>query len=85
MLRCVATVADIGCDVLTNKQIGPHSRWRHFSTPRQPDLLAPVLTEWKHSGLDAMEIARRLIDLFVVSVLVDGELRHSQSSPSALD
>lgn len=64
-------------------QIKPHSRWRHFATPKQPDLLQPILEQWRQNGIEQLEIARRLIDLFVVSVLVDGErnscIQHSSS------
>jgi hypothetical protein len=31
------------------------------------------LAKWQVDGVEPIEVARRLIDLFVVSVLVDGE------------
>ena len=53
-------------------QIPPHSRWRHFATPTTADILQPVIDEWSTAGVRSIEIAKRLIDLFVVSVLLDG-------------
>ncbi|KAL7416831.1 DUF1688-domain-containing protein [Mrakia frigida] len=52
--------------------IPPHSRWRHFCTPSNPDLLGPLLASWQSDpSLTPLEIAKRLLDLFVVSVLLD--------------
>jgi hypothetical protein len=56
-----------------------HSRWRHFCTApisspsdtsgkKRIDVL---IEEWKQSGTDMKEIVKRLLDLFVVSVLLD--------------
>ncbi|KAI4751999.1 DUF1688-domain-containing protein [Aureobasidium sp. EXF-3400] len=50
--------------------IPPHGRWQHFNVggiPRIDDLNL----QWKHDGQNRIEQARRLIDLFVVSVLLD--------------
>lgn len=50
--------------------IPPHGRWQHFNVggvPRIDDLNK----QWKHDGCDRKEQARRLIDLFMVSVLLD--------------
>ncbi|KAI4848545.1 DUF1688-domain-containing protein [Aureobasidium sp. EXF-8845] len=50
--------------------IPPHGRWQHFNVggvPRIDDLNL----QWKNNGQDRKEQARRLIDLFVVSVLLD--------------
>jgi hypothetical protein len=50
--------------------IPPHGRWQHFNVggvPRIDDLNL----RWKHDGQNRNEQARRLIDLFVVSVLLD--------------
>lgn len=57
--------------------IPPHSRWRHFVTPKKGDQLGPVVDTWEKDGVDKREVAKRLIDLFVVSVLLDGESRPS--------
>ncbi|KDQ54086.1 hypothetical protein JAAARDRAFT_38699 [Jaapia argillacea MUCL 33604] len=50
--------------------IPPHGRWRHLDAglPR----VEPLIERWKASeGLDTKEITKRLIDLFLVSVLLD--------------
>ncbi|KAF9037393.1 DUF1688-domain-containing protein [Hymenopellis radicata] len=47
--------------------IPPHGRWRHFDSGRER--VAPLLKSWK--DLDAKEACKRLIDLFVVSALLD--------------
>jgi hypothetical protein len=46
--------------------IQPHSRWRHFG-----DRLEPILIAWDKDGVPFIEKARRLVDLFVISVLLD--------------
>jgi hypothetical protein len=53
------------------EQIPPHGRWRHFN--QDQDRIQPLMDKWKSSSslLDESEISRRLIDLFVVSVLLD--------------
>ncbi|KAG1217193.1 hypothetical protein G6F35_009378 [Rhizopus arrhizus] len=48
-------------------KIPPHSRLRHFDYQQFEALRA----RWKQDGIDRIEQARRLIDLVVVSVLVD--------------
>lgn len=48
-------------------KIPPHSRLRHFDHQQFEALRA----RWKLDGIDRIEQARRLIDLVVVSVLVD--------------
>ena len=52
-------------------QIPPHGRWRHLDAgvPR----VEPLIQQWRSSPSppDTKEIARRLIDLFLVSVLLD--------------
>jgi hypothetical protein len=55
-------------------QIPPHSRWRHFTLPSlspTQSLLDPLLAQFKDEGISPLETAKRLIDLFVVSVLLD--------------
>ncbi|KAI8986923.1 hypothetical protein BDB01DRAFT_895696 [Pilobolus umbonatus] len=47
--------------------IPPHSRLRHFNG-QEMDLLKQ---RWKEEGVDVVEQARRVIDLVIVSVLVD--------------
>ncbi|SGY79567.1 BQ5605_C008g05165 [Microbotryum silenes-dioicae] len=47
--------------------IPPHGRWRHFVGDR----IEPLLTKWHSDNVNDLEIARRLVDLMVVSVLMD--------------
>jgi hypothetical protein len=47
--------------------IPPHGRWRHFLSGR----IEPLIDEWRSQNVETIEIARRLVDLFVVSVLLD--------------
>ena len=47
--------------------IPPHGRWRHFLSGR----IEPLIDEWRSANVETVEIARRLVDLFVVSVLLD--------------
>ncbi|KAG2007433.1 hypothetical protein CC2G_015128 [Coprinopsis cinerea AmutBmut pab1-1] len=57
-------------DQVKVERIPPHGRWRHldFGHPRVEQLLQT----WKEGNtVDAKERARRAIDLFVVSVLLD--------------
>ncbi|KAH8926294.1 DUF1688-domain-containing protein [Atractiella rhizophila] len=52
--------------------IPPHGRWRHLiPMPGNPDPLQALIASWQSASLDAIEISRRLVDLVVVSVLVD--------------
>ncbi|KAJ5902049.1 hypothetical protein N7495_002577 [Penicillium taxi] len=51
-------------------QIPPHGRWQHFDVggfPRINDLIKT----WQLRGYDELEVTRRLVDLFFVSVLLD--------------
>lgn len=52
-------------------QIPPHGRWRHLDAGRPR--VEPLIEKWKASASppDTKEICRRLIDLFLVSVLLD--------------
>ncbi|ODM20019.1 hypothetical protein SI65_05005 [Aspergillus cristatus] len=49
--------------------IPPHGRWQHFEVGGRPRI-NQLLQSWP-SSIDAQERTRRLIDLFVVSVLLD--------------
>ncbi|KIJ62080.1 hypothetical protein HYDPIDRAFT_182886 [Hydnomerulius pinastri MD-312] len=51
--------------------IPPHGRWRHLDAGRSR--IEPMLRTWDVSGtpLDAKEKCKRVIDLFLVSVLLD--------------
>ncbi|ORY00313.1 DUF1688 domain-containing protein [Clohesyomyces aquaticus] len=50
--------------------IPPHGRWQHFEVGNVPRI-AKLLQDWKTYGSDDLEVTRRLIDLFFVSVLLD--------------
>ncbi|PMD37177.1 DUF1688-domain-containing protein [Hyaloscypha variabilis F] len=49
--------------------IPPHGRWQHFNTGGR-DRIAELLSSWPHD-IDPSERCRRLLDLFLVSVLLD--------------
>ncbi|KAI8812377.1 hypothetical protein BJ742DRAFT_56405 [Cladochytrium replicatum] len=60
--------------------IPPHSRWRHFEpmpmnwppiSTKKADRIAKLVAQWISDGFDTNEIVRKLLDLFVVSVLLD--------------
>ncbi|KAG9015906.1 hypothetical protein FRB90_004216 [Tulasnella sp. 427] len=59
---------DFGTDY---DKIPPHSRWRHFDVGRPR--VQPLIDSWRSSNPvpSDLEIAKRLIDLFLVSVLLD--------------
>ncbi|KAI5244673.1 DUF1688-domain-containing protein [Aureobasidium subglaciale] len=50
--------------------IPPHGRWQHFEVGNVARI-DNLSREWEKNGCDEKEQARRLIDLFVVSVLLD--------------
>ncbi|KAF2851913.1 DUF1688-domain-containing protein [Plenodomus tracheiphilus IPT5] len=50
--------------------IPSHGRWQHFEVGNVPRV-AKELESWKKNGADDLELTRRLIDLFFVSVLLD--------------
>ncbi|CAG9977329.1 unnamed protein product, partial [Clonostachys byssicola] len=51
-------------------QIPPHGRWQHFEIGGVPRV-STLIKGWTDEGVDKVEITRRLIDLFFVSVLLD--------------
>lgn len=51
------------------ESVPPHGRWQHFDVGGRPRV-NQLLQSWP-SAIDAQERTRRLIDLFVVSVLLD--------------
>ncbi|KAL1864104.1 hypothetical protein Daus18300_007884 [Diaporthe australafricana] len=50
--------------------IPPHGRWQHFDVGNVPRV-QNMIDDWKTTGADDLELTRRLIDLFFVSVLLD--------------
>ncbi|KAK9471407.1 uncharacterized protein V1510DRAFT_368176 [Dipodascopsis tothii] len=51
-------------------EIPPHGRWQHFNVGGVPRV-ETLVAEWEGAGADATEVAKRLVDLFLVSVLLD--------------
>lgn len=62
----------IARDYGTNYQsIPPHGRWRHFLANGK-DRIRLLIDQWSSEpNMDSLEIGRRLVDLFVVAVLMD--------------
>lgn len=50
--------------------IPPHGRWQHFDAGGRPRV-DQLLASWPSTVVDVQERTRRLIDLFLVSVLLD--------------
>jgi hypothetical protein len=50
--------------------IPPHGRWQHFEVGKVPRV-QKIIDAWSSAGIDNVEITRRLVDLFFVSVLLD--------------
>jgi hypothetical protein len=59
---------DFGPDNFSS--IPPHGRWQHFEVGNVPRI-TDLIKSWKEGGADDLEVTRRLIDLFFVSVLLD--------------
>ena len=57
-------------DYKSADDIPPHSRWRHFEAGSQ-DRLGKLLKDWEQNLVEPFERVRRILDLFVVSVLLD--------------
>ena len=77
-LEAVVTqvLALIKRDYSSPVEIPPHSRWRHFEAvgngkSGSKDRIGQLVEKWRSSGTDEKEVVRRLLDLFVVSVLLD--------------
>lgn len=61
-------------DYASPSDIPPHSRWRHFEAgPNgvKVDRIGKLLAKWKAEKVESLETVRRLLDLFVVGVLLD--------------
>ena len=61
---CELIARDYGTDYAS---IPPHGRWRHFVGDR----VAPLLAAWDRDNVPPLEVARRMVDLMVSSVLMD--------------
>lgn len=61
----------IARDYGTNyESIPPHGRWQHFNVGGV-QRVENMVESWKAAGVDSHEITKRLLDIFVVSVLLD--------------
>ena len=75
-LSAEAGIVDFCCSLIARDygtaydSIPPHGRWRHFVSPGN-DRVQRYLDDWTQQGTEPIEVARRLVDLFVVSVLLD--------------
>ncbi|RIA87463.1 hypothetical protein C1645_696021 [Glomus cerebriforme] len=60
-------------------EIPPHGRWRHFDVGGRLRVQI-LIDQWKQNNIiDPQEITRRILDLFVVSVLLDAGAGNSWS------
>ena len=50
--------------------IPPHGRWQHLDCNGVPRV-EKLIDQWRSTGVDEIEICRKLIDLFMFSVLID--------------
>ncbi|KAI9216548.1 hypothetical protein BC828DRAFT_400965, partial [Blastocladiella britannica] len=71
----LADVADmvtglIKRDYAKPTDVPPHSRWRHYEM-HGTDRLQALLDSWAAAHVDKTEQARRILDLIIVSVLLD--------------
>lgn len=64
---CKIIVRDYGSNY---HSIPPHGRWQHLNAGGHPRV-EQLIDQWRVSKVDEVEISRRLIDLLLVSVLVD--------------
>ncbi|KAJ2334855.1 hypothetical protein GGI00_001655 [Coemansia sp. RSA 2681] len=77
----IESVADYVVSLLerdygTIDKVPTHGRWRSYclaidGSEAKRDLVSEHVAQWKASGTSDWECARRVIDLFVVSVLID--------------
>lgn len=64
---CSIIARDYGTDY---PSIPPHGRWQHLNCGNVLRVES-LIEQWSSAGIDEVEISRKLIDLFVFSVLVD--------------
>ncbi|KAG0167819.1 hypothetical protein DFQ28_005530 [Apophysomyces sp. BC1034] len=65
-------------DFADPSRIPAHGRWRHFDVGGRPRIQT-LINAWASLGQDALEQTRRVLDLFVVAVLLDLEAGHTWS------
>ncbi|KAJ1678700.1 hypothetical protein EV182_003525, partial [Spiromyces aspiralis] len=67
-------LALINRDYANPADVPQHGRWRSYNIQvegRSRDLVMEHVEKWRGAGVDSIECCRRVIDLFVVSVLID--------------
>jgi hypothetical protein len=70
-MRCTETYTiQRDCKPEDFDHIPPHGRWQHFNAGGV-SRLEPLIDEWRAGSIDEIEIARRVVDVIVVSVLLD--------------
>lgn len=77
-------IAIIKRDYDDPSKIPSHGRWRHFDVGGRPRIQT-LINSWASFGTDATEQTRRILDLFVVAVLLDidpGQGKWSYCDPS---
>lgn len=77
-------IAIIKRDYDDPSKIPSHGRWRHFDVGGKPRIQT-LISSWASLGLDATEQTRRILDLFVIAVLLDidpGQDKWSYRDPS---
>lgn len=62
--------------------IPPHGRWGHLNAGGH-DRVEQLISKWRNSSIDEIEIGKKLIDLFVFSVLIDAGAGNSWSYKEA--
>ncbi|KAI7884090.1 DUF1688-domain-containing protein [Lichtheimia hyalospora FSU 10163] len=65
-------------DFADTSEIPVHGRWRHFDVGGRPRI-RNLINSWASLGEDANEQTRRLIDLFVIAVLLDLDMDNNWS------
>ncbi|KFA53747.1 hypothetical protein S40293_01646 [Stachybotrys chartarum IBT 40293] len=65
-----ASILPAAASAVLHHTIPPHGRWQHFDLGR-PGRIESLIDSWRSKGTNDLEITRRLIDLFFVSVLLD--------------
>lgn len=77
-------IAIIKRDYDDPSKIPSHGRWRHFDVGGQPRIQT-LIDSWASLGTDATEQTRRILDIFVIAVLLDidpGQDKWSYRDPS---
>lgn len=75
-LSCMPKVVEFLCGIIERDygsdygSIPPHGRWQHINAGSHCRL-ENLVSQWRQDGVDEIEISRRLVDLILVSVLID--------------